>query len=82
MMRPNGNHFIRGIGKKRALQIYTEKIGKRWLHGLHASKRLLAWYFFNFKSRDVLFLYLKKYFFYILLTSDDRRHLHAIVFLY
>ena len=41
-MRPNGNQFIRGIGRKRTLQIYAEKIGKRWLHGLYAGKRLFA----------------------------------------
>ena len=46
MMRPNGSQFIRGIGEKRALRIYAEKIGKRSLHGLDASKRLFAWYFF------------------------------------
>ena len=41
-LRPNGNQFIRGIGRKRTLQIYAEKVGKRWLHGLYASKRLFA----------------------------------------
>ena len=45
-LRPNGNQFICGIDKKKTLQIYAEKIGKRWLHGLHASKRLFMWYFF------------------------------------
>ena len=82
MMRPNGSQFIRGIGEKRALRIYAEKIGKRSLHGLDASKRLFARYFFDFKSKSALFYTFRDIFIYILLTSDDRRHLHAIVFLY
>lgn len=41
-MRPNGNRFIRSVGRERTLQICAEKIGKRWLHGMYASRRLFA----------------------------------------
>ena len=41
-MRPNGNRFVRGIGRKKALQVYAEKVRKRWLHGMGASQCLFA----------------------------------------
>lgn len=43
-MRPNGNRFIRGVGRERTLQICAEKIDKRWswLHGMYESRLLFA----------------------------------------
>ena len=42
-MRPNGNWFIRGVGRERTLHICSEKkTGKRWLHGMYASRRLFS----------------------------------------
>ena len=41
-MRPDGNRFIQGIGRIKALQTYAEKIGRRWLHGMRASQLLFV----------------------------------------
>ena len=41
-MRPNGSRFVRGIGSKKALQDYAEKVGKRWLLGMGTSQCLFA----------------------------------------
>ena len=56
-MRPNGNRFIRSVGRERTLQIFcAEKIGKRWLHRMSASRRLFARYFFVFNQWVPFFL--------------------------
>ncbi len=41
-MQPYGNRFVLGVGRLKALQTFAEKIGRRWLHGMVASRRLFA----------------------------------------
>ncbi len=41
-MRPHGNRFVLGVGRLKALQAFAEKTGRRWLHGMVASRCLFV----------------------------------------
>ncbi len=41
-MRPHGNRFVLAMGRLKTLRTFAEKTGKRWLHGMAASRCLFA----------------------------------------
>ncbi len=41
-MKPHGNRFVLGVGRLKALRAFAEKTGRRWVHGMVASRCLFV----------------------------------------